>query len=75
MPKVPRIDGNAAVRAFEKAGFVVVRQAGSHQIMKKRDHPSILSIPVHRGKDVGTGLLASQIKAAGLTVEEFRKLL
>lgn len=34
-----------------------------------------LSIPVHGGKTVGIGLLARQIKVAGLTVDEFIALL
>lgn len=75
MAKVPTISGMDAVRAFERAGFVVVRISGSHHIMKKESHPHRLSIPVHAGKTVGKGLLQSQIAAAGLTTEEFLELL
>ena len=71
MPEIPRITGKAAVRAFEKAGFTVDRVTGSHHIMKKSGHPNRLSIPVHAGKTIGKGLLAAQIKAAGLTLEQF----
>jgi predicted RNA binding protein YcfA (HicA-like mRNA interferase family) len=74
MPKVPRIAGREAVTAFEKHGYEVARINGSHHILKKPGC-NRLSIPVHNGKTVGTGLLASQIKAAGLTVEEFTELL
>ncbi len=75
MPKVPRISGTDAIRAFGKAGFQEVRTNGSHHILKKAGHPYLLSIPVHKGKTVGVGLLKSQIEAAGLTVEAFLKLL
>jgi predicted RNA binding protein YcfA (HicA-like mRNA interferase family) len=75
MPKVPRISGEDAVRAFGRAGFYHDRTTGSHVILKKDGHRYHLSIPVHKGKTVGTGLLRSQIEAAGLTVEEFIKLL
>ncbi len=75
MAKVPIISGMDAVRAFERVGFVVVRISGSHHIMKKEGHPHRLSIPVHSGKNVGKGLLQSQIAAAGLTTEEFLELL
>ena len=71
MPEVPRISGAKAVKAFERAGFEVVRIKGSHHIMKRTGHPNRLSIPVHAGKTVGVGLLKSQIDAAGLTVEKF----
>lgn len=75
MPKIPRISGQEAIRAFQKVGFVVDRVRGSHHIMKRENHPFHLSIPVHPGKTVGTGLLKSQIENAGLTVEQFIELL
>jgi len=75
MAKTPAISGRDAVRAFEQAGFVVVRVKGSHHIMKKEGHPKRLSIPVHGTQTVGKGLLESQIEAAGLTIEQFLDLL
>jgi predicted RNA binding protein YcfA (HicA-like mRNA interferase family) len=75
MPEIPRITGKEAKRAFEKAGFAVVRVSGSHHIMKKAGHPNRLSIPIHAGQTIGKGLLNSQIEAAGLTVEKFLSLL
>ncbi len=71
MSKVPRITGQDAVKAFLRAGFSVDRIRGSHHVMKKAGHRFRLSIPVHGGKTVGTGLLASQIENAGLTVDDF----
>jgi len=75
MPKIPRTTGREAITAFKKAGFEVVRVNGSHHIMKKKDRRFRLSVPVHAGKTLGTGLLKSLIKTAGLTVDEFIKLL
>ena len=75
MPKVPRISGEDAVRAFEQVGFVHTRTRGAHHILKKDGHEYLLSIPVHRGKTIGLGLLKSQIDAAGLTVKDFISLL
>jgi predicted RNA binding protein YcfA (HicA-like mRNA interferase family) len=74
MARVPRISAREAIRAFERAGFSVIRISGSHHIMKKEGHRALLTIPVH-GKNMGVGLLRSQIIAAGLTVEQFIKLL
>lgn len=71
MPKPPVISGEKAISAFRRAGFAVVRITGSHHIMKKVGHPNRLSVPVHKGKTVGLGLLEAQIEAAGLTIEEF----
>jgi predicted RNA binding protein YcfA (HicA-like mRNA interferase family) len=75
MPRTPRITGEDAVRAFTRFGFVHIRTSGSHYILKKQGNPNLLSIPVHKGRTVGTGLLKSQIEAAGLTVDEFNALL
>ena len=74
MSKVPRVTGAVAKRAFERAGFREDRMSGSHCIMKKEGHRYHLSIPMHKGKTVGTGLLKSQIEAAGLTVDQFIEL-
>jgi predicted RNA binding protein YcfA (HicA-like mRNA interferase family) len=74
MPKLIRVSGKEAVRAFEHAGFVHVRTTGSHFILKKTGCRYHLSIPVHNNDTLGTGLLKSQIDAAGLSIEEFNKL-
>lgn len=75
MPKIPRVTGAEAVAAFERAGWVLDRISGSHHILKRAGNPNRLSIPVHKGKTVGKGLLKAQIDAAGLTVAEFVGLL
>jgi predicted RNA binding protein YcfA (HicA-like mRNA interferase family) len=72
MPSLPSISGREAVRTFEKAGFVVRRQRGSHIIMRKPGASSI-SVPNHRTVKAGT--LHDLIRQAGLTVEEFIALL
>ncbi len=75
MPKLPRVSGADAVRAFEKAGFKVDRIKGSHHIMKRDGHPHLLSVPVHGNKSLPSGTLRSLIGDSGLTVEEFVALL
>lgn len=75
MPKVPQVTGQQAVAAFCKAGFALDRIRGSHHILRHPRKRPRLSIPVHGGKTVGIGLLARQIKVAGLTVDEFIALL
>jgi predicted RNA binding protein YcfA (HicA-like mRNA interferase family) len=73
MPKPPAISGQEAVRAFEKAGWTIARQRGSHVVLIKRGSIFTLSIPLH--DELGPGLLRDQIRKAGLTVEEFITLL
>jgi predicted RNA binding protein YcfA (HicA-like mRNA interferase family) len=62
------------VKAFERAGWTVERQTGSHVILSKAASLYVLSIPVHKGKPIKQGLLRSLIRSAGLTIEEFLRL-
>ena len=73
MPKLPRISGREAVRAFEKAGWEVTRQRGSHVVLTKPGSIYTLSMPLHR--TLGPGLLRDQIRKAELTIKEFTDLL
>ena len=70
MPKLPAINHLDAVRALEKAGFGVVRQ-GKHIVMT--DGVRILTIPRHNPVNALT--MGGIVRDAGLTIEEFRKLL
>jgi predicted RNA binding protein YcfA (HicA-like mRNA interferase family) len=62
------------IKAFERAGWKVRGQRGSHVKLTKEGNINILSIPVHKGKPIKQGLLRGQIVKAGLTIEEFLKL-
>ena len=73
MPKLPRISGAEAIKAFGKAGFEQTRQRGSHVVLKKEEFPILLSVPLH--KELDRGLLRGLIRDAGMTVEEFVALL
>lgn len=72
MTRLAGISGRRAVRAFERAGFFAGKPEGSHVTLKKPGYPVIV-IPLHR--EVSPFLLRSQIKRAGLSEEEFLKLL
>jgi len=73
VPKPPPISGHEAIRAFEKAGWAVARQRGSHVVLTKPGSIYTLSIPLHQV--LGPGLLRDQIRKAGLSIEEFIALL
>jgi len=44
---------------------------GSHYILVKENSEVHLSIPVHKGRDLGVGLLRKLIRKAGLTPEDY----
>ena len=72
MPKFPSLKPKQVIRALQKAGFVFVRQKGSHQIYIKERFA--ITIPVHN-KELKRGTLKHIIKQAGFEVVEFLKLL
>jgi predicted RNA binding protein YcfA (HicA-like mRNA interferase family) len=70
VPRLPGVNHLDAVRALEKAGFRVVRQ-GKHVVMT--DGVRILTIPRHNPVNAFT--MGGIVRDAGLSVEDFRKLL
>ena len=68
--RLPGINHLEAVRAFGKLGFAVKRQ-GKHIILSNGER--ILVVP--RNNPIKPVTMGAIIKAAGLTIEEFRKLL
>ena len=73
MPKLPVISGPEAVKALQRAGFVVRRQSGSHVVLSSGERT--ISVPVHGGRDLKPGTLRSIIRDAGLTADDLRRLL
>ena len=73
--KLPRLSGREVVKILAKAGFQPARQKGSHIIMVKftDNGKKALVVPNHSELDKGT--LLEIIRQAGLTREEFFKLL
>jgi predicted RNA binding protein YcfA (HicA-like mRNA interferase family) len=53
MPKLPRAPGDRHVRAFERAGWRVNYIESSHHILVKEGFDVHLSIPVHKGREMG----------------------
>lgn len=68
------IRADKLIKALAKVGFKPVRQRGSHLLLKNEEG-KVIVVPIHRGEVLGRGLLSKIIKEAGLTREEFLKLL
>ena len=75
MTRLGSYSGEQVVRAFKRAGWHVARRKGSHVIMEKDGFDVTPSIPGHKGKDVKRGTLRDLIRDAGLTVDEFLKVI
>jgi predicted RNA binding protein YcfA (HicA-like mRNA interferase family) len=70
VPRIPNVNHLDAVRALEKVGFRIIRQ-GKHIVMS--DGTRQVTIPRHNPIKAFT--MGGIARDAGLTPEEFRKLL
>jgi predicted RNA binding protein YcfA (HicA-like mRNA interferase family) len=73
MGRLSNISGKETAKAFQKAGWQMAGQVGSHLVMTKQGVRVNLSIPQH--KELSAGTLRALIRNAGMTVEDFLKLL
>jgi predicted RNA binding protein YcfA (HicA-like mRNA interferase family) len=71
--RLPVVSGREAARAFERLGWRLLRQRGSHMIYGSPGIPSNLSIPDHR--ELATGTLRALIRNARISVEDFVALI
>jgi len=73
MTKLPILSGKEVAKRLEQAGFIFVRQVGSHLILRKQEPPALtVSVPNH--KELKRSTLKNILRQADITVEEFKKL-
>ena len=69
MGSIPLLRPQEVVKAFERLGWEIARQRGSHIIMTKPGHLATLSIPDH--PYVARGTLRGLIAKASISLEDF----
>ena len=72
MTRLPVVSGDDFAKAVRKIGYVWDHTKGSHMILL---HPSGRRLSVPRHKELDRGLLRFLIRDAGLSREEFIRLL
>lgn len=70
MAKLPGVNHLTAVRALEKAGFRIIRH-GKHIVMSD----GVRKVTIPRHNPVNAITMGGIVGDAGITIEEFRKLL
>lgn len=72
--KLPVISGLEVIKRLRKAGFIAIRQRGSHIRLEKFDGEKMIKITVPLHSEMKKGTLTRIIKDAGLTLEGFEGL-
>jgi predicted RNA binding protein YcfA (HicA-like mRNA interferase family) len=70
VPRIPGVNHQDAIRALEKVGFQIIRQ-GKHIVMSD----GVRQVIIPRHNPIKAFTMGGIAKDAGLTPEEFRKLL
>ncbi|MFZ0888198.1 MAG: type II toxin-antitoxin system HicA family toxin [Candidatus Binataceae bacterium] len=74
MPRLPVCTPTDVIRALNRAGFFLDHSTGSHRYFRHPTRPGIVTVPFHR-RDLKRGTLKSILDQAGLSTDEFIKLL
>ena len=73
--KLPIVKPGELIKALEKLGFSCTKKSkGSHFRYKHPDGRKT-TVPVHKGKDIGRGLLRKILRDVDISTEELKKLL
>lgn len=62
------------IKVLQRVGFQPIRQRGSHVVLQHKDGRMTV-VPVHRGEELGPGLLRKILRDVEMTPEEFQDLL
>ena len=74
MPGLPVCTPTQVERALFRAGFFLHHTRGSHRYYRHPARPALVTVPFH-ARDLKRGTLHGILKQAGLSAEEFTRLL
>jgi predicted RNA binding protein YcfA (HicA-like mRNA interferase family) len=75
LTEIPSLSYRKVINALQRAGFVVIRQRGSHIRLQKRTREWVIKITVPAHIPIKKTTLAKILKDANLSLEEFKELL
>ncbi len=64
------VTGPELCRALERKGWRLLRSHGSHRIYGKERNEARVTVPVHAGRVLKTGLVKHLMRLAGLTDDD-----
>jgi predicted RNA binding protein YcfA (HicA-like mRNA interferase family) len=73
--QLPAVNGKQLIKILEGEGWYVKRIRGSHHILRHPTIPDALPVPVHGNQSIKRGTLGNILRTAGISREEFQRLL
>ena len=73
MSRLAPITARELQTILSRLGFTLLRQRGSHAFWQHPDGRATI-VPMHKGQDIGRGLLRQILRDLDLTPAEFAKL-
>jgi len=73
MSQLPRLSGRELVKILGKVGFELIRQHGSHMILRREDPWSQTVVPDHKELDRGT--LRAILRQTEVSIQQLNQLL
>ncbi|MBI2967229.1 MAG: type II toxin-antitoxin system HicA family toxin [Bacteroidetes bacterium] len=70
--KLKLCSGAETVKKFQRKGWSISRQKGSHVMLIKKGYLYTLSVPQH--KELGIGLVRKLLRQAQISIEEFNEI-
>ena len=69
--KLPVLTADQMLAILKRHGFEAVKQSGSHIILRHPDGRRT-TVPLHKGRDLGKGLVRQIMRDANLTVDDLK---
>jgi predicted RNA binding protein YcfA (HicA-like mRNA interferase family) len=70
MPKIPVLTARKLIKILKKDGFRLSRVEGSHNIFYHSIKKVIVSVPVHKGSDLGRGITLAIFNDAKIDIDK-----
>lgn len=74
MSKLPVVTSTQMARMLRHLGFQLLRQKGSHAYFQHADGRATV-VPMHRGEDLGRGLIRTILRAIEVSPDDFMRFL
>lgn len=74
MTRLPALSSSKLVKVLLRIGFQIERQRGSHVYLSHPDGRATV-VPMHKGEDIGRGLLRKILRDIQMEPKDFAKIL